>query len=189
MLDKNIIHLPKIRRVDFLNVRLPRVSLRLNCFLERKRQHKFGKEKRIFTFSQWNFFSDSCVFTKLVIDQLQFLNITSMYNFKHVCKSKSKSLKSEPLNEPSRLEGGWYHTDIHNLCWAKVNTVYIFTTSLGILIFLFNMIVISTVVRSKTLRGSVAHVLIANVATGDLLISIYVITLTLTRQSVTYNQY
>jgi hypothetical protein len=43
--------------------------------------------------------------------------------------------------------------------------------------------------RSRVLRESVAHVLVANIAVGDLLISFYMIIITTTRQSMSSDEF
>ncbi|XP_031574738.1 neuromedin-U receptor 2-like isoform X1 [Actinia tenebrosa] len=54
---------------------------------------------------------------------------------------------------------------------------------------ILNIIVITTTSRSRVLRQSVAHVLVANISVGDLLISFYMIIIISTRQSMTAENY
>ncbi|XP_031559861.1 D(1C) dopamine receptor-like [Actinia tenebrosa] len=59
----------------------------------------------------------------------------------------------------------------------------------GIFALVLNLFVIMTTLRSRVLRESVPHVLVANIAVGDLFISIYMIIIAWTRQIMDATQY
>ena len=74
-------------------------------------------------------------------------------------------------------------------CWSTIKRIHIITLTEGICAMVCNLIVIMTTLRSRVLRESVAHVLVANIAVGDLLISLYMIIITSTRQSMSAENY
>jgi hypothetical protein len=66
-----------------------------------------------------------------------------------------------PQSNP--IQEGWYYTTSVNVCWKTIKKVHMFTLFIGLLTMVFNLIVVITTLRSKVLRESVAHVLVANV--------------------------
>lgn len=128
----------------------------------------------------------SCLTAKPVIKSPQFINSTTDNGFSRLCRR----YHSYHLHLPVPMVAKWYEIiawDEH--CWPRVQKVFILTTSIGTLTFLFNLVIIITTLRSRILRSSVAHVLVANLAGGDLLISIYANGLTITVHRYTYNEY
>jgi len=113
-----------------------------------------------------------------------FLNITSARtSFKFVCR-KFATYNIMARNRETNAKG-WYTIASSNTCWDTINKIHILTLIIGIFAMMFNLVIIITTLRSKVLQESVAHVLVANMATGDVLYTLYTIIITTTRQSMT----
>ncbi|XP_031550398.1 somatostatin receptor type 5-like [Actinia tenebrosa] len=70
-----------------------------------------------------------------------------------------------------------------------MNMIFIIALVEGICALPFNLIVLITTLKSRVLRQPVAHILVANISVGGLLISFYMIIITSTRQSMSAENY
>jgi len=127
-----------------------------------------------------------CIFVNLIVTCPGFWNWTSTNDFTVLCTRGEDQFSSIPFSNTGEC---LRITDENISCWKMTNLVYVVTVSLGILSFVLNLLIIATTFGSRNLSCTVANFLVANLACGDLIVSLYSIILTGTRQNVTYNHY
>lgn len=185
MPDEGILSLPKLRKVHIISVHPVRDVIGMKCLLSKS----LGGNHSALHYISPNESSElplyhTCVSVQPVLPSI-FWNITTTNAFNVYCKRSNYKRPHPNINNK-----GWYYIKVNNKrCWKTVNYVYIGTVMLGIVTFVFNLVIIAVTLRSSTLLESSAHVLVANLALGDLLISLYIIILTSTRQSLSFFDY
>jgi len=186
VIDKDILALPDLKTVDFLQmVSFNRIET--HCMLTRNITLRvLGiKWSAVYSPTINTFDPNACLKIALNINSKNFWNWRKTYDFHIFCKLKYHTKAKYDISDT-----GIYSVDIQDLyCWKTVNLVYIFTTIIAAVALVLNCFVIVTTLRSDDLLGSVAHVLVANIAGGDLLIAVYTIILTITRQSTTFDSF
>ena len=136
--------------------------------------------------------SEMCWLKKLVFrDPSYWKVIDDKYYHFYFEVTQSRCL-SNRYNHIENVSSVWFYfkiTTTKDFCWSTIQRIHIIPLTEGICAMVFNLIVIMTTLRSRVLRESVAHVLVANIAVGDLLISLYMIIITSTRQSMSAENY
>lgn len=74
-------------------------------------------------------------------------------------------------------------------CWDTIEKINHLTLIEGLCGVFLNLLVLLTTLKSRILKESVPHILVANMALGDLLMSMYIVILTLTRLAMGNEQY
>ncbi|XP_031550399.1 proteinase-activated receptor 1-like [Actinia tenebrosa] len=136
---------------------------------------------------------DMCRYKKLVLKNPTYWIVIDDIGFNVHCEvSQSRCLSNNYDHIENATIPRWFYFDyswIKPYCWNTIQSIHIITLVEGVCAMVFNVIVIITTLRSRVLRESVAHFLVANIAVGDLLISFYMIIITSTRQSMSAENY
>ena len=128
----------------------------------------------------------SCWYQKMTFRNVDYWEVIQKHGFNFHCETVQLDDILELLPKSQ-----WYYlkTSIKTYCWSTIQRIHILTLTEGICAMVCNLIVIMTTIRSRVLRESVAHVLVANIAVGDLLVSLYMVIITSTRQMLHSTEY
>ncbi|XP_031563306.1 uncharacterized protein LOC116298871 [Actinia tenebrosa] len=126
-----------------------------------------------------------CITPKVVIRNTSFGEIAGRFGYSLRCNVLVKTTPVFVVTSREKMDkdNAWYEVFLDSPCWKTVNSVHILTLVIGILAMFLNLAVTGTTLRSRVLRESVAHVLVANIAVGDLLAAFYMVVIIITRQS------
>ena len=186
VIDEGFLELPNLKNLTFLEIILLR-RIETQCHLLKNNSQPIAAFGWFIVYSPNTSIFDwtTCLQGSLDVKIDNFWNLTKMYNFQVYCHLHALRVIKDEISDT-----GFYSVDFLNLfCWPTANLIYIFTSIIAVLALILNFLVIATTLRSENLLGSVAHVLVANIACGDLLIALYTIVLTITRQSITFDTF